>query len=478
MQVQIWKNQLDPRRLRLSEKVPQWLWLLVGVSTFILFLCSSARHALFHSTAMDLGYFDQATYLISQGLPPIVSFWGYHFLGGHADWILYLVAGLYKIYPDVHWLFAVQAVSLAGGTFPSFALARQAGLTESQAKAIALAYLLYPLIFNLNLFDFHPEVIALPLMLTAIWTARENRTGWFALCIVLILGCRDALSLTVAAMGIWLFLFEKKKKCGAIAFTLGLSWFLIATQVLIPQFRPSGVESVARYAHLGNSLSEVALNLFLKPGLVLGSVFSAESLFYLFLLFLPIGWCFSGRHLTLLFPTIPTLTINILSNSSSQRDLLHQYSLPVLPFLILLAIATLKSETAWIRKPRWIMLWSLIAFLALAKYGFFTEKYLSRLESWQAMQVAIAQIKPTQDPVLTTSYLLPHLTHRPVLEYTRATEPPRSLEPYKYVLLNRQDPGIASTPELVQQIFEQIQQNQNFRIRFERDRIFLFERKS
>ncbi len=458
--------------------MPKWLLALIGLSTLILFLCSSARHGLLHSTAMDLGYFDQAAYLISQGLPPIVSFWGYHFLGGHADWIMYLVAGLYKIYPDVHWLFAVQAISLAGGTLPSFALARQAGLDESQGKAIALTYLLYPLVFNLNLFDFHPEVIALPLMLTAIWTARNNRSGWFAVCVLFSLGCRDALSLTVAAMGVWLIFFEKKKICGAIALTLGLAWFLIATQVLIPYFRPGGVESVGRYAYLGNSIPEVVLNLFLKPGLILGSLFSAESLFYLFLLFLPIGWSLSRRHWTLLFPAIPTLVINLLSTVSSQRDLIHQYSLPALPFLILYAIAALSTGTAWIRKPRWIILWSIIAFLALAKYGFFTERYLVRLESWRATQDAISQIKSTQDPVLTTSYIAPHLTHRPVLEYTRVTEPPKSLDPYKYVLLSLQAPGWASSPELAQQIIEQAQQNQNFQVKFERDRIYLFEKKS
>jgi uncharacterized membrane protein len=462
MRLQIWKNR--------------WLAVLVTVSGLILFLCSSVRHALFQSASFDLGYFDQAAYLISQGLPPIVSFWGYHFLGGHADWILYLIAGLYKLYPDVHWLFAIQAISLASGAIPSFALAKQAELNGSQARAIAVVYLLYPLVFNLNLFDFHPEVIALPLLLTAIWAARGDRIGWFTVCILLSLGCRDALSLTVATIGIWLIWFEKKKVCGAIAFLSGSIWFVIATQVIIPYFRPEGVESVRRYAHLGKSLSEIVVNIFLKPGLLLGSLFSIETLFYFFLVFLPIGWCLSKRHWALLFPTVPTFLINVLSSSPSQRDLVHQYSLPVLPFLILMAIAALASGTAPIRKPRWILLWSVATFLALAKYGLFASTYLSRLEGWQPTRIAIAQIRSTQTPVLTNSYIAPHLTHRPILQtQLRSTS---SLDAYQFVLINMRDPGWDSTPELMQQIFQQVQRSPNFRVKFERDRIYLFEKKS
>jgi uncharacterized membrane protein len=456
--------------------MPRFLPLGVGGAALILFLCSTARHALFQSGALDLGYFDQAAYLISQGVAPIVSFWGYHFLGGHADWIMYLVAGFYRIYPDVHWLLAIQAIALSLGAIPSFALAQQAGLNHPHARAIALMYLLYPLVFNLNLFDFHPEVIALPLMITAIWAARARRIVAFTLCIVVSLGCRDALSITIAALGLWLILFEKRRIYGAIALFLGIAWLLIATQWLIPHFRPAGVESVVRYAYLGNSVPEIVLNLVLKPQLILGRIFSIESLFYILLLLVPMGWGISWRQLTYLLPALPTLIINLLSELSLQRDLLHQYSLPVIPFLVLFAIATLSHQTAWIQRPRWIMLWSIVSFIALAKYGFFTGKYLTRLDPLPAMREAIAQVQTTHDPLFTTSYFVPHLTHRSQLEYTKTFAPPARLESYKYILLNLQDPGWGSTPALTQQVFDRVQSDPQFQISWVRDRIYLFQR--
>jgi uncharacterized membrane protein len=469
-----WKKRL------LLLDLPWQVGVMMTIAALILFVCSSVRHQLFQSTALDLGYFDQAIYLISQGLPPIVSFWGYHVMGGHADWIIYGIAGFYKLYPSVYWLFAIQALSLAGGALPSWHLARQAGLEVSQATAIALVYLLYPLVFNLNLFDFHPEVIALPLLLWAVWAARGNRVGWFTLCVVMILGCRDALSITVAAMGLWLITFERKTMCGAIALCLGTAWFLIVTQVVIPHFRPDGVESVARYSYLGNSLFEIVANLFLKPNLILGKIFSLEILVYLVFLFIPIAWGLSVRQLLPLIPAVPTLVINSLSDLSLQRDLLHQYSLPALPFLLLATIGSLAADQAWLKKPRWIVLWSFIAFLALAKYGFFGEKYLTRLDSWQATREAINLVRASEatavsrQPILTTSYIAPHLTHRPVLDYTKLIAPPTRLDRFHYVLLNLQDPGWASSPELAQTVLQQAQTDPMFRLEYQRDRVYLF----
>lgn len=475
MQIQrAWQTYLN--RIDLDAIAPRKIVAMITLSSLIFFGCSSLRHLLFQSTALDLGYFDQAVYLISQGITPIVSFWGYHFMGGHADWILYLVAGFYKIYPSVYWLFAIQAISLSVGVLPTWHLARQAGLNPSQAQTIALVYLLYPLLFNLNLFDFHPEVIALPLILTSVWAARSDRVGWFTVCIILILGCRDALSLTVAAMGFWLWVFEKKRTCGAIAFLLGSGWFVVVTQVVIPYFRPGGVESVARYGYLGGSLLEVIQNLFLKPWLLLGKIFSIETLFYLFLLLSPIAWGISLQHLTPLIAALPTLIINILSELELQRDLLHQYSLPALPFLLLSVISAMAANKTWIKNRRVLALWSLVAFLSLAKYGFFAEKYLDRLDTWQATREAIAQVT-TKGAVLTTSYIAPHLTHRPALEYTKLIAPPTQVDSFNYVLLNLRHPGWASSPELANQVLQLAQSSPQFRLKYQRDRVYLFERK-
>ncbi|MBW4583254.1 MAG: DUF2079 domain-containing protein [Tildeniella nuda ZEHNDER 1965/U140] len=466
-------NSLNHRPAH-SAKTIFWL---AGISAVILFFASSIRHILFQSAAFDLGYFDQAIYLISQGQPPIVSFWGFHFLGGHADWILYLLAPLYKLYPSVFWLLAIQAIALASGAIPVWQLAKQAGVKPTQAVAIAVAYLLYPLVFNINLFDFHPEAMALPVILAIVLAARENRPVGFTLGVIFILGCRDALSLTVAAMGLWLFLIEKKRLCGAIALLAGSIWFFVATQMVIPSFRPLGVEAVARYEGLGNSILEIIKNVILQPGLLLNRLLTLPNLEYLCLLLVPVLWGLSLKHLAPLLAAIPQLAMNLLTAYQPQKDLTHQYSVPILPFLLLAVISALALNASWIRSRRGIILWSTIVFLALAKFGYFGGLYLTKLDTWQATRAAIAQVTTTGS-VLTSPQTAPHLTHRSVVRLISDQFNPATLNDFIYVLLDVRHPGITCSKDCISRLLSQLQQSQTFQLAYQRDDVYLFTKKS
>ncbi|WP_013323747.1 DUF2079 domain-containing protein [Gloeothece verrucosa] len=450
---------------------------IIIISSIILFLASSIRHLLFQSNALDLGWFDQGVYLISQGKPPIVSFVDFHILGDHAALIFYPIALLYKIYPTVYWLFAIQAFALSLAALPLFQLALQSGLKEKQATALAIVYLLYPLIFNVNLFDFHAEVIAVPAIFLAVLAARLNYVGGFCVSIIIILSCKAILALTVAAMGIWLLIFEKKRTCGTIAIIAGIAWFLIATEIIIPYF--TGTDAAVqmadeRYSYLGNSLGEIALNLLLKPGLVLSKLFSLPNLEYLILLFIPVIWGLSPRYLTPLIAAIPALGLNLITDYAAQKNLTQQYSLPILPFLLLAVITTLAHGKGWIKKPRWMIVWALVGFLALAKYGYFGSLYLKSLDTWQATREAITQIK-TPGGVLTTSPIAPHLTHRSLIKLAIAGSESLPLDQFDYILLDQRHPGWSSSPELVMNFVRRLQQNPKFKLTYQKDEIFLFQ---
>lgn len=450
-----------------------YLGLIVGMSAFILFGCSSLRHELFQSNAFDLGIFDQAVYLISQGQPPISSFIGFHILGDHAAWIFYPLALLYKIYPSVYWLFAVQAAALTLGALPTWYLARQAGLKESQGIAVVFVYLLQPLLFNANLFDFHPEVIAVPLLLAAVLAARLDRLGWFCLSIFPVLGCKEVLPLTIAGMGVWLLLFEKRRLYGAIALCAGVAWFLIATQVIIPFFNSAEATALVRYSYLGNSVLDIAKNIVLQPGLILGRVFSLDNLEYLVLLLAPVIWALSPQGIKPLVGAIPCLALNILADYSPQKNLIHQYSVPALPFLVLAVISSLAAGRGWLQNKRAIILWSLVAFLCLAKFPHFGGKYLKSLDTWQATKEAIAQIQ-TKGSVYTTAEICPHLSHRKLITFTTSDSPPADLNTYNYVLLNVRHPGWSNSQEFTASLANQLKNNQGFQLKYQRDDVYLF----
>ncbi len=460
---------------KLKDKDIRFLLWLIGISTLILFACSSLRHILFQSTAFDLGIFDQAVYLISQGQTPISSYMGYHILGDHAAFIWYPLALLYKIYPSVYWLFAVQALALSLGAMPTWCLARQAGLKSSQANAIAVAYLLHPQIFNINLFDFHPEVIALPALLTAIWCAREKRFWWFCLNIIIVLACKAVLSLTVAAMGVWLLGFEKRRKYGALALVLGIAWFVIASGIIIPEFSGREAAAVGRFSYLGNSVFEIIQNLIFKPGLILVKIFNFDNLAYLLLLFLPIAWGLSRKSILPLVGAIPCIAINIIADYQPQKDLVHHYSLPALPFLLLAVIASLVAGKGLVQSPRGIVIWSLIGFLLLAKFTYFGGIYLKSLDNWQATREAISQVQP-QVSVLTTASISAHLSHRKLINLTNVDSPPANLTDFKYILLNIRHPGWLSNVLFAKNLASRLESHNEFKLIYQRDEVYLFKR--
>ena len=503
------------------SRLPWSLLIAIATTATILFLCSSLRHALFQSTAFDLGIFDQAIYLISQNQTPFSSLMQMHILGDHAAVIYYPLAWLYKIYPDVHWLFLVQAVALSLGAWPSWSLARLASLNPEQSRAIAFIYLLYPVVFNINLFDFHPEVIALPALLAAILAARLNKILWFSAAILLILSCKAVLSLTVAAMGLWLLLCEKKQRCGAIALVLGVAWFVIASQKIIPFFSGSEVAGVGRYSYLGKSVLEIIINLILKPQLILGKLFSFDTFKYIFLLSLPLFWGllpFSSkigmRYLLPLLPALPTLAINILSDLPFQRSLAYQYSVPIIPFLLLAVISKstpvnsaqstppyshqggklgdenvelglqMNSVFPWkfsqfpqfwrgMQLPKAMIIWSLIIFLFLGEYkDFFL--YLNRLDTWQATREAIAQIQP-QSSILTDNRLAPHFAHRPIVKLLSQISPQTDLAEFKYILLNQRHPW-PDTEKIGNNLATQLQNTPQFQLTYQKNQVLLFKR--
>lgn len=82
--------------------------LIIGVSALVLFICSSMRHALLQSNAIDLGIFDQVVSLISQGRTPISSFLNFHILGDHAT----------LIFDPLAWGISIQNLTPLVGAIP------------------------------------------------------------------------------------------------------------------------------------------------------------------------------------------------------------------------------------------------------------------------------------------------------------------------------------------------------------------------
>ena len=458
---------------------------LVGIASLVFFIFSSFRLAVFRA-GTDLGFFDQLLYLISQGLTPISSLLeGVHPIGDHGAVILYPISLLYFIYPDIHWLLALQAIALSLGAIPIYALSLKNGLSVGYAKAIATSFVLYPALFNINFYtEFRTETIAVPALLWAVWASDRKSKGHSAIAIVLVLSCKETMSLTVVGLGVWLWIFQKQVIWGIGCILAGLSWFFIAVTYIIPTFR--GGHQMAgtwHYSSIGDSLTEIAFKVFTQPQIFLIRALSSDRLFYYLLLLLPIIIGLHWRKITAIVPALPMLGLNILADYPGQRDLIHHYSLPIIPFLFVWLIYSLRyfkryQQRLWLSQ-RLLIIWSAIAFLALAKYGYFWERYLPLLPNASVVNGAINLIQP-EAKVLTTGFVSPHLSHRPVIKLMEGEWDLDRIDRYEIdtVLIAMQHLGFDPTPEAAREMIDRLNSATEFDLVYHQQDVFLFQKLS
>ena len=418
------------------------------VFLIIFWALSISRHLLLHSNAYDLGLFDQWIWLASKGEPPYSSMTGLHLFADHGAWTLYIASLVYKVFPSVYILLFSQSFSLCFTTIPLWFLCKSKEISDRNSLLIILCWLFQPVVFNINLFDFHPEVWAMPLLSLFYLFEKRNKLSLCLLFAFFILGTRDGLVLLIFGLGIEQFL---KKK---FWFSLGLfftstTWFVFLNNFAFPALNgdKGTVMALSRYEAYGSNFSEIILNILLQPNLLLSNIDWEGSFFYLIILFLPVLFFLRRISFQTLVVSIPLLVTNILSESSAQRDLVHQYSLPISLIIIISLINGFQKNNFYFRY-NFRLIWILLCWSALAKPWFFTGPYLDRIKLMSSSNEAFAFINKNAN-VITTSYLVPHLSQRKFIKFpNNKNQLDSDLKIYQMLLLNPEDPGWGSSEEI------------------------------
>jgi len=424
--------------------------LIVAISsTLIFYFLAILKHILLQSTAYDLGLFDQWIWLTSQGLPSYSSMTGLHMLADHGAWTLYIASFIYKIKPDLNILFISQSASLCFTIVPLYLLCKSKKLTQKNSFLIVLFWLLQPVVFNINLFDFHPEVWSMPFIVLYYYFEENENFIKSIVCTFIILGTRDGLVLLVFGFGLEQLL---KKKPGRflMLFSISTLWFIFLNNWLYPLLNDDkgSVMALERYAKYGDTFKEILYTLLLKPNLVISSINWSESIFYMLILFLPAFVFWKRISLITLISGVPLIITNILSDNSLQRDLLHQYSLPIALVMVIAVVNGISKNKGKLGFEKKRFLWILLCWFALAKPLLFFGPYLDRLNSIKPANAAFEEISIDSN-VITTSYLVPHLSQRQFIKLPTNNDDIKSdLEVYNVLLLNPLDPGVMSNSYL------------------------------
>ncbi|EAR19478.1 DUF2079 domain-containing protein [Synechococcus sp. W2B2] len=449
-------NQPLPRRAPAPPHAALWLWsVLLGL---LAWGASALRHWLLQSNAYDLGLFDQWAWLIGSGRDPISSMEDVHVLADHGAWMFYGSGLLYGLHPSIHWLLASQALSLSLTAIPVWMLATQAGLSRRLCWFSCLLWWLQPLVFNVNLFDFHPETWIMPGLAMAIWCQRQQRIGVWLLLLALMLGCRDGLVLVT--LGLSLSLVFQRRWTWAIAGTgLSGSWVLLLSHWLYPLFRNGeGPKAAGRmFSHLGDNFGDILFTLISRPWLAVTHIDLGSGAFYLMVLILPTLPFWRRNSLVILSAAVPLLLVNLNAEASSYRTLIHHYSLPLAVLSVTAAIDGMSLQPR--RTFPWNgVIWAVSLWLALAKPWFFTGPYLDRVHMMGDAYQAISKLTPN-DRVLTTSYLVPQISQRQHVTFAKRSQSEQAFNnDWNVFLLNPNHPGWGSNKRIQKRLLNEAEE--------------------
>jgi len=163
------------------------------------------RYYNFRGSEFDTAIFNQVIWLLSRFKGAFSTIRGMNLFGDHMAPILFLLTPIYWLKGNAPALLTVQTVVLSIGAVPIYLLAKDKLDSRWVALGLAGAYLLYPALQYVNLFDFHPEALGLVFLLFAFLAIERKRFVWFYVLCVLAAICKEDMVLAVLVLGIVVF---------------------------------------------------------------------------------------------------------------------------------------------------------------------------------------------------------------------------------------------------------------------------------
>ncbi|MFH1564695.1 MAG: DUF2079 domain-containing protein [bacterium] len=366
----------------------------------IFFGISCFKYNNFYYNSLDLAIFNQVFYNTSHGRLFQLSIHEPTYLGDHFAPIILFLAPLYSFYRSPIALLFLQTVILALSAWPIYLISKKIIGGKIYPLAMGAVWLINPLVQNANLFEFHLLPFAVFLFLWVFYFYLQKKWRMFFLFVFLSLLVREDVSLVIFMFGVllaadWVVAFKKTKKqenkktrkqknseiaslirgvggfdglkenaenthsagsgqattrkhdykelfFGIILCLISAVWLIISLKI-ISIYAPAGrYKFLFYYSWLGNSLSEIIINIFIHPIIVLRhfiTIYNIEMILGLLFsfCFLPL---FSKKYLILLLG--PLFQLMIGGPGGSALVLQTHYCLLLLPALAISFICGFK----------------------------------------------------------------------------------------------------------------------------------------
>ncbi len=318
-------------------------YLIIGLlATYTLFFslaCLAKLHSFLYFD-YDLAVYAQLLWNIAHG-SGYSSLMGVHFLGNHAQPILFFIAPIYSILPFPATLLLLQVIVLAVALVPIYLIARKY-LPQNLSLAIAVMYILYPALAFTNLFEFHPVVFSTLFLAMMMYFFDNNDYKKFIVCMILSISCQENISLVIIFIAGLAVVKKRPLKWSVIPIVTGLLYFLLYFYIVMPYFNKGQVNLIKFYAHLGETVPQILVNIIGHPFQNIQKIFSNQlNIKYLTDLFLPVTFTslIGGEYLLVI---MPLFLQHLLSARTSEHTIYYHYAAEMLPFIFIAAIFGLR----------------------------------------------------------------------------------------------------------------------------------------
>ena len=319
---------------RLDEKTG--VTLLVVFYMVLFSIMALLRYHNMHSTFFDLGVYENKIWRIAFNKEYYLLFYG------HASPVLLIHAVFYRIFPFTDTLILLQSFVVTFSAYLVFILAK-IKLKGNYPLIIVFAYLAYFSVEYNVLFDFHPDHIIIPIILTAFIFLEKKKTSLFAVSCLAGLMIKEPFALVISALGIYAAIKHKIIYVGAIIAIISFAAFFVEVRIILPFFTP-GVSTIMTTAvtKFGSGITGILLSIPTNPGLWIREVFSKAVLKYFLTVFAPL------LFLPLLSPVelivaLPMFFILIISGGGLLFSIPSQYLASIIPVLFTAYIFAIKK---------------------------------------------------------------------------------------------------------------------------------------
>ncbi len=422
------------------NRLSEWSWTL-GY-TAILATITVLRYHVWLATDGDMGFNMQALWLLShKGLLAVSTYTGHPVLADAASYILVLLAPLYSV-GGVGFLLLLQAFALGLGYVFIRRIAERLGVEPKWAHIVGTVYLIYPTVLGANLFDFHADVLAVPLLFATVLAALEERWLWYAFILLLALSVKDTVSIVVIGLGITL-LVRGKWVAGALSIVAGAAVLWMDVLVVMPYLlHGTMTQWIAYYGGLGATPTAFFARVLHDPAIVVGWVRHLRDWEYLFWILGPLGVLMVlGLRRSISPFWVPALLLmeaNLLGSSGVTTDPFNEFSLIAVPFLFVVALEALRGFAGFRPVLRNAALLLPVVLLLVFVWHVHGPDWSDRPQNSKALTSA-ATLIPQDAPVVAPNVLAAYFADRAQI-YMPSAVVGRTLRKGTYVIFDHSDP--------------------------------------